>query len=156
MAKEINKFITPGKERVVKSSAVNPVNSGLKLLVNVCSQNGEYDQPFDKELTKKWPKAKETYRQAYVSNTNFKLGSAIESTVSSDIWIVNLVVKNKEGVVDDKGLELGVKNLARLAKAEQASLHFASELFVEVPKLKELVLAEAVANGTNLYVYTKE
>src|ERR1039458_1396323 len=84
--KEVNRFIQPGKERLVKASALQPVNSGLKLLINVCAQNGQYDQPFDKELAKKWSKVREDYRRAYVSNTNFKLGCLIDTAVSSDIW----------------------------------------------------------------------
>jgi len=154
-AKEVNRFIQPGKERVVKASALQPQNSGLKLLVNVCAQNGNYDQPFDKELTKKWSKVKEDYRRAYVSNTNFKLGSLIDTAVSSDIWNISMVVKDKDGTLNQKGLELAVKNLAKMAKAEQASLHFAAEVLEATPGLKELVMSEAVANGTNLYVYVK-
>jgi hypothetical protein len=153
--KEVNRFLQPGKERLVKASALTPINSGLKLLVNVCAQNGNYDQPFDKELTKKWSKAKEDYRRAYVSNTGFKLGSLVDTAVASDCWIINMVVKTKDGALDEKGLELAVKNLAKLAKAEQASVHFAVEVLDTTPGLKELVLTEVVANGTNLYVYDK-
>src|SRR5271165_5870898 len=98
-AKEVNRFIQPGKERLVKASALTPVNSGLKLLVNVCAQNGNYDQPFDKELSKKWSKVKEDYRRAYVSNTNFKLGSLIDTAVSSEIWAISMVVKDKDNNV---------------------------------------------------------
>lgn len=151
----MSQFTQSGKERIVQASALQPVNSGLKFLVNVCSQNGQYDQPFDKELSKKWSKVREDYRMAYVSNTNFKLGCLIDSAVASDCWVINMVVKDKEGKLDDKALVLAVKNIAKMAKAETASLHFASEVLVEFPKLKELLLSEAVANGTNLYVYEK-
>jgi|ERR1017187_3205022 hypothetical protein len=153
--KEVNRFIQPGKERLVKASALQPVNSGLKLLINVCAQNGQYDQPFDKELAKKWSKVREDYRRAYVSNTNFKLGCLIDTAVSSDIWNISMVVKDKDGNLNQKGLELAVKNLAKMAKAEQASLHFAAEVLEATAGLKELIMSEAVANGTNLYVYVK-
>ena len=146
-------FGLAGKERVVKGNVLLPVNSGLKMIVNVCGQDGKYDAPFDKELTKKWAKVRESVKLAFATNTNFKLGSVIECTLSSDLWMANLVVKDKDGVLNEKGLETAVKNLARLAKTEQASLHIPATLFVEVPKLKELVQKEAVANGVNLYVY---
>ena len=153
MNKPQNRFITPGKERLIKASALNPVNSGLKLLINTVGQNGKYEHPFDKELTKKWAKAREDYKMAYVSNQNFKMGSIVESAVSSDCWIAQLVVRDKEDKLDEKGLETAVKNLARLAKAEQASIHCSSKLFEALPRLKELVLEEVVSQGTNLYVY---
>lgn len=155
-AKEVNRFLQPGKERLVKASALVPVNSGLKLLINVCAQNGNYDQPFDKELAKKWSKVKEDYRRAYVSNTGFKLGSLVDTAVASDCWCLNMIVKDKDGALDQKSLELAVKNLAKMAKAEQASVHVAEEVLEATPGLKELISSEVVANGTNLYVYVKE
>src|SRR5271165_2421109 len=149
----MNKFVQPGHVKIVKSSVLNPINSGLKLVVNLCSQTGKFEQELDKSLTKKWARVREDYKMTYATQTNCKLGSLVESSVSSDTWVMNMIVRNKQDELDDAGLTLAVKNLAKLAKYEKASVHVSAKLFTDVPKFKELVDTLVVAEGVHLYIY---
>jgi hypothetical protein len=149
----MNKFVQSGRVKTVQSSVLNPVNSGLKLIVNLCSQTGKFEQELDKALTKKWARVREDYKTTYATQTNCKLGSLVDSSVSSDTWVMNMIVRNKEDVLDEAGLTLAVKNLAKLAKYEKASVHVSAKLFTEVPKFKELIDTLVVAEGIHLYVY---
>lgn len=150
----MNKFVQPGKHKVVSGSVVNPVNSGLKLCVNFCSQTGNFEEKLDKEFTKKWSRVRQDYKMAYATaQNNFKLGCLVDSAVASDVWVVNLVVKNKEEKLDVVGLEVAFKNLSKMAKSEQASVHMAVETMGADPKVADLAKKYLLEEGVNLYVY---
>src|SRR5258708_107398 len=149
----MNKFTTPGKVKQVNATIIAPQNAGLRLIVNLVGQAGKFDSKLDTILSKMWPKVKNDYREAFVTQHNFKMGSLHQTATTSDCWVVNMLVKDKENKVDSNALALAIKNLAALAKYEQGSVHVSNLLVKEVPELKQMLISQVAENGIHLYFY---
>jgi hypothetical protein len=148
-----NKFLKAGKVKELTASVLNPENAGLRIILNLCGIEGKFESKLEKLLSKRWSKVREDYRYWYVNRQDFKLGSINESPVASDIWVKNILVRDKDGKVDVKSLESGIKKLAANVKYENASLHISTMLTDEVPELKDMLMKYVVANGTHCYFY---
>lgn len=147
-------FKQPGKVKVINGSIITPHNAGLRIILNLCSQSGKYDNNLDVLLTKRWPKVKTDYREWYATQHNFKLGALNTNTaLSSDTWMVQALVKDKNDKVDDKALDAAIKHLGNFAVAENASVHISTILVNEVPTLNDLLTKYVVERGVNCYFY---
>jgi hypothetical protein len=149
----MNKFTPQGKVKVVQSSVLNPENAGLRLIVNLCSKDGKFENKLDKLLTSKWNRVREEYKGWYASQHNFKTGELMHMAVSSEIWVVSLLVREADGKIDDKTAAKAVSKLAALAKYENASVHCSNILVEEYPQLKDLLVSSVAQNGTHTYFY---
>lgn len=151
----LNKFTTPGRTKSVEKTILAPENSGLRLILNTCSQSGKYDSKFSVMLTKKWTKAKEDYRSWFVTKNKFLLGTIHTTAVASDIWITNVLVADENDALDNEAVVKGLKKVAELAKYENASVHV-SEMTVEtIPGLKDLMKEHLLDRGVSVYFYTE-
>ena len=148
----MKKFVIPGKVRQVKATILAPENAGLRLILNACSVNGKFETPLDNILTKKWARVKQSYKEWYATQHNFKPGLLNTTAVSSDTWVVNMLVKDKDDQVSLDALKQAVKKLSEMAKYERASLHTSTLLIAEVPQLQELLL-QLAEDGINCYFY---
>lgn len=139
----------------VNATILAPELAGLRLIVNVCGQNGKFDSKLDTLLTKRWAKTREDYKEWYATQHNFKLGMLNTTAVASDTWVASLLVKNKEDVVDPVALKTAVKKLGELCKYEKASAHISTLVLDEVPELKELLVKGLVEEGINVFTYVE-
>jgi hypothetical protein len=150
---DMKKFITPGKVKQVKASILAPELAGLRLVINACAQNGKFDAPLDALLAKRWSKVREDYKGWYATQHNFRPGSLNSTAVASDTWVVNMLVKDKEGNLSPDALKLAVKKLVDIAKYERASVHVSTLLTREIPELNDLLMTHLVDDGVNVFFY---
>jgi hypothetical protein len=151
----MNKFISPGKVKQVNATILAPELAGLRLVLNACGQNGKFESQLATVLTKKWAKVREDYKGWYASQHNFKMGAINTTAVSSDTWVVNLLVEDKEGKVDPVVLETAVKKVADLAHYEHASVHISNLLVNQLPTIQPLLTKYLVETGTNVFFYNE-
>jgi len=151
----MNKFTPKGRVKQVDSTILAPENSGLRLVLNLVGLDGSFKSDLDLMLAKKWSKVKENYREWFVGQHNFKLGSLREVAVASDTWVVNALVVGKDGSVDAAALNAACKKLGEFAKQEHASVHVSNMVADKVPALSELLNKYLTDNGINLYYYTE-
>jgi hypothetical protein len=149
----MNKFTQPGKMKQVNATILAPELAGLRLILNVCGQNGKFDSKLDNLLAKRWTKTRESYKEWYATQHNFKLGMLNTTAVGSDTWVVNMLVKDKDDKIDPTALKTAVKKLGELCKYEKASAHISSLVIEEVPELKELLVKGLVEEGINVFTY---
>lgn len=151
----MNRFTPKGKMQDAPQGAsiIAPVNAGLRLIVNFGSAKPAFDQKLDKMLTRVWVRARQDHFAWTGDIRLFKLGNIKESLVASDIMIVNLLVRDKDDMVDGAALEKALTNLAAFAKLEKGSVHISGLLIEEVPALRELAGKFLSENGIHCYFY---
>lgn len=142
-----------GKMKQVVGHILNPENSGLRFVLNFTSQNGTYDSPFEKILAKQWANSKSSFKEAYATQFNFKLGNIMPATCASDIWTINMLVKDKAGKMVPTALDAAMKKVGELAKYEKGSIHISNMLLEEEPTMKDLAVKYFVDNGLNVNFY---
>lgn len=151
----MNKFITPGKMKQVNATIIAPENAGLRFVLNACGVSGKFESKLGTLLNKRWSKVREDYKGWHATQHNFKLGLLNTTAVSSDTWVVNMLVEDKDGNLDQAALQLAVKKVADLAKYEHASVHVSNILTTEVPELQPLLAKNLAEEGINVYFYTE-
>jgi len=149
-----NRFIQAGRAKQLNGTVTAPEQAGLKFVLNAVSQNGEFKAPLDTLLTKRWSKTKEDYKGWYATQHNFKMGSLHDTAVASDTWVVSMLVKDKDGVVDTVALATAMKKLTAMCKYEHASVHVSNLLLADVPALGDLIKTALLDEGINVYFYS--
>jgi hypothetical protein len=152
----MNKFTPPGILKKVNATILAPVNAGLRIILNVCGQNGKFENDLDKLLTKRWSKVRSDFKEWYATQNNFKLGSFNNTAAASDTWICNLLVKNKEEKIDEKLLATAFSKFATMVKYEKASVHISDILLTDTPQLQDLIVKYLLNEGVNVYIYTEQ
>jgi len=143
-----------GKVKFVKGSILMPQMAGLRFILNFASMAGSADGPLNDLFAKKWAKVRQDIKGWYGNkNGAYKLGAISQTAVQSDAVVVHLLVEDEKGKVDKKGLELGLKELEKLATYEHASIHISTYLLDKFPKLKEVVEKELVQKGLSVSYY---
>src|SRR5271165_3182058 len=115
----MNKFTPRGKTKVVNATILAPENAGLRFILNVDGQDGKFTSPLSLLLAKRWAKVKEDNSYWFATQFNFKLGSLNETAVASDTWVISMLVQDKTGKVDQKGLKAAIKKLSDKAEYEK-------------------------------------
>jgi hypothetical protein len=151
----MNKFITQGKAKQVNATILAPENAGLRMILNVCALDGKFESKLDGVLTKKWSKVREDYKGWHATQHDFKPGSLNTTAVASDIWVINMLAKDKDGKLDQTALQTGVKKLGAMAKYERGSVHVSTFLTAEVPALQDLLVKHLIEEGVNVYFYNE-
>lgn len=152
----MNRFTPMGKmqQAPAGASVLSPINAGTRMIVNFVSLGpSKFDQKLDKMLERIWNKVRQDYFAWSGDIRGFKLGSIKDTLVNSDIMILSLLVRDKDGIVDAAALEKALQNLAAFAKYEKGSIHVSELLIEEVPALKELVKKYIAETGINCYFY---
>lgn len=152
----MNKFVKQGKFKQLNATILAPENAGLRIILNLCGENGKFESKLDKLLCSRWTRVRTDFKEWHATQHNFKLGLLnTNSAVSSDTWVVEALVKDKEDKLDEKALDVAMKKLGDLCKYENASLHVSDILMVEAPSLKEFLIKHLIENSVNVYVYTE-
>jgi len=150
----MNKFTAPGKMKQVNATILAPENAGLRIILNLCSENGKFESTLDKLLYSRWARVKSDFKEWHATQHNFKLGLLnTNSAVASDTWICEALVKDKNDKLDEKSLEVAVKKIKDLCKYEKASLHVSNILTNDFPSLVDLLKNHLVDEGINVYFY---
>ena len=151
----LNRFVPTAKLQDIPrgSSIICPINSGTRLIMNFVGLELKFDSKLHKILEKVWNKVRQEYFYWSGDIKTFKPGNIKEVLVSSDIMIVHMLVKNKDGIVMADALEKALQNLANFSKVEKASVHISNLLVEEVPALKELAKKYLSESGIHCYFY---
>lgn len=149
----MNKFVTPGKTKVVEGSILTPQYAGLRLILNFSNLAGKTDSPMFNIFDKKWRKIKEENKGWYAIRNNFKLGELLTTAVQSDTWVVNCLCQDEQGKISESALNTCIKKIHAMALNEKASIHVSNLLLEECPELSSLLNEKLVTEGINVSYY---
>lgn len=150
-----NKFLQPGRVKVINGSILTPHDAGLRIILNVANMAGKMESPLYSVFEKKWPKVKQEVRGSFVTKTGtYKLGTiAANTAVQSDVWCVSLLCQDSVLQTDVVALDKCLKEVCKLAKTERASVHISSLLVNAIPDLQDLVTKQLVDQGVAVLYY---
>lgn len=149
------RFQTPGRTKVIKGSILAPETAGLRFVLSVNNTAGKPDNnPLYPVFEKKWKKVKEEARGWYATKTGaYKLGAVNTTAVQSDTWVIHMLCQDDDQKTDVAALTKCLKETARMAKYEKASVHVSSLLTQAMPELTGLLKSELVDEGVSVYFY---
>jgi len=151
---DTKRFAVKGKVKIISGSVINPEMAGLRFILNAVNTAGKTDSDLENLLDKKWKKVKAEVRGWFVNKTGaYKLGAVNTIAVQSDVWILNMLCKDDNLMMSEKGLEACLAEVAKLAKYEQASVHVSSFLLKEMPNAQELLNKHFSNNGILTCIY---
>jgi hypothetical protein len=152
MENTAEKFARKGKLKVVKGTILLPQNGGLRMVLNPIAmtqvQSGALFDLFDK----KWRQVRAEAKGWFASRENFKLGVVKDVAVQSDVWVMNMLVKDKDGKFDEKALEAAFKSILKTALFEKATVHVSSITMDESPEMVPFV-ESLMAKGVSVCTY---
>jgi len=149
-----NQFQPAGRVKVIQGSILNPHNSGLRFVLNVNNMAGKAESPLYPLLDKKWPNVKQDAKGWYNTRTGaYKLGAVNTTSVQSDVWVIHCLVQDKDLNTDLTAVKTALKEVAKMAKNEKASVHCSTLLTKLVPELTDLLNQELVNNGVSVSFY---
>ena len=149
-----NKFLQPGRVKVIQGSILSPHNAGLRFVLNVANMAGKAESPLFPIFEKKWPKVKQETKGWYnTRDGKYRLGSIASVSVQSDTWVINLLTQDEELTTQPEALKTCLKEVCKMALYERASVHISSLLVDAIPELQELVSTELVDKGISVSYY---
>lgn len=147
-------FQPQGRVKVVQGSIITPQNAGLRFVLNVANMVGKAEGPMYPLFEKKWPVVKREVRGWFTTRDGkYKLGAIHSLAVQSDTWVVSLLCQDESLATNDDALRTCIKEVAKLAKYEKASVHVSNKLVETVPGLQELLTEEVVSQGVSVNFY---
>ena len=149
-----NKFLNPGRVKVVQGSILTPENTGLRLVLNVANMRGKAEGPMYPLFDKKWRQVKTEVKGWYNTRTGaYKLGAIHQVSVQSDVWLVSMLCQNEELQTDLSGLKTCLTAVRKLAQYEHATVHLSTLLTETIPELTDLLQSELVDQGVSVSFY---
>jgi hypothetical protein len=150
-----NRFQPQGKTKVIKGTILAPENAGLRFVLSINNLAGKIDNhPLYPLFEKKWPKVKAEARGWFATKTGaYKLGATNTTAVQSDTWVIHMLCQDENLATDTAGLEKCLKEVAKSAKYERATVHVSSLLTNAVPELTGLLKSQLVDQGVSVYFY---
>jgi hypothetical protein len=155
---EVNKFQPVGSTKVINGSILTPHHAGLRFVLNFNNMVGDSKgSPLFPVFNKKWPKVQQESRGWYQAKTgNYKMGTlAGVVAVQSDVWVVCMLVQDKDLKVDLVALQKCLKQVCKDAKADKASVHISTLLTDMTPELAEMAQKELVSQGVSVLYYNE-
>ena len=149
-----NKFAVQGKTKLVKGTVTMPEGSGLRLIMVFASESGKPDSDLYKILDHKW-RASAELKGWYQVHTTFKMGAVKETSVQSDVWLMNMLVLDKDNKLNEKALATAIKELTKVARYERASVHCSTLLTTAYPELQDLLNTALVEQGVSVSYYVE-
>lgn len=151
-----SKFAVKGKVKTIKGSILNPEIGGLRFILNPVATNGEAKSELELQLDTRWKKVRAETKSWFVNKTGaYKLGALNTIAVQSDIWIINMLCKDNDFNYSEQGVATCLKELAKMAKSEKASVHVSSKLIKDMPKLPTLLEDFVINSGVSVYYYNE-
>lgn len=153
-AQKNNQFQQAGRVKVVQGSILSPHNAGLRFVLNIANMAGKAEGPLYPIFDKKWAKVKQEVKGWFNTRTGaYKLGAVNTVATQSDTWVLNCLCQDAELKTDVKGLITCLKEVAKMAKSERATVHVSTLLTQAVPELTDLLNTELVENGISVSFY---
>ncbi len=151
---EKNKFLAPGKTKVIKGTILAPENSGLRFVLSVTNMAGKPESPMYPLFEKKWKKVKQEAKGWFTTKTGaYKLGATNTTAVQSDVWVIHMLCQDDQLNTDEKALEECLNKVCASAKYEKATIHVSTILTEAVPALSPLLKKCLVDKGVSVYLY---
>ena len=151
---EKNKFLQPGRVKVIQGSILTPHDAGLRFVLNVNNLAGKAESPLYPLFDKKWARVKQEAKGWYNTRTGaYKLGAVNNTATQSDTWVIHMLIQDEELKTNLDATEVCLKEICKMAKYERASVHISTLLTAEIPELQELVQKHLVSNGINVSYY---
>jgi len=153
--KESKVRVAPGRVKTINGSILAPHNAGLRFVLSVNNLAGKMDNnPLYPVFEKKWKKIKEDARGWYATKTGaYKLGAINTTCVQSDVWAIHMLCQDDKQQTSPSALQQCLKEVAKLAKTEQATVHVSCLLTTAVPEMEGLLKSQLVDQGVNVYYY---
>lgn len=106
-----NKFLQPGRVKVIQGSITQPHDAGLRIILNIANTAGKMESPLYSIFEKKWPKVKQEVRGSYVTKTGkYQLGTIANSLfVQSDVCVTSLLIQDDDLNTDISALKRASK-----------------------------------------------
>jgi len=144
-------YVIAGRFKEVKGNASLPIAAGHRIIVNLCSANGEWST-YSEPLSKRWNKIKVEYTRWYRSQYKFMPGEISEVNVQSDTCLVNAMVYNKDYVMDEKVVEKCFDKIGKIAKDYGSSVHI-NYLEDNWDNIQTQLVEKVIKRGVNVTVY---
>lgn len=81
--------------KYIKGNALEPVGSGIKLIVHICNDIGAWGSGFVVAISKKWKTPEQEYRR--IPAKKRKLGYVQYIPVENNTYIVNMIAQSRTG-----------------------------------------------------------
>ncbi len=142
------------------NSILVPACGGLRLVLMLNRKGFAQPGKLHEKIAGRWANSLVAAKEWFVTNHNYKMGSIKEVAVLSDLWLVQCLVMNEEGVIDPVALAKALKEVVKLAKQNGGTVHISNLLVEEAPKgvdvealLKEHVADDKGVNNKGIAVY---
>ncbi len=162
-------FIPQGRLKFVQGSATVPESAGLRYILQIVNDHGQYVGKFADQVAKRWPSVGTNYRQWYrSSNGKMALGSIQVIHVQSDICVINMVAAHgtDDDVDDNPPIRYDALNNCLDAVGKEVTYNSGS---VHIPllgsldisgcqweKAEPLVVEQLLKRGINVTVYSPQ
>jgi hypothetical protein len=159
MNTKTNNFQQSGRVKVIKGSILIPQDGGLRFILNVANMAGKVDGPMYPLFAKKWSQVRAEVKGWYAQKTGLyslddkKPAALLETPVQSDVWIMSMLCQDDKLKTNVKTLEKCLKEVAKRAKFEHASIAVSTVLIDAIPELSELLNEHLVKHGINVALY---
>ncbi len=147
-------YIIAGRFKSVDGDASLPIAAGHRIIVNLCSTDGEW-RDSSKSLSKRWEKIKQEYTRWYRSQYKFVLGEVSEINVQSDTCLVNALVYGDSVFPDEKAIEKCADRIGAMAKDYGSSVHINHTDDDDWEKIETQLVEKIIKRGVNVTVYKK-
>jgi hypothetical protein len=157
-----NQFQPKGRVKVVQGSILFPQDGGLRFILNVANMAGKTEGPMYLLFNKKWAQVKPEVRGWFNQKTGAysldekKAAHLLETLVQSDVWVVSCLCQDEKLRTNVDALTKCLKEVAKRAKSEKASLSVSTFLTEEIPELPELLTKLVVDQGINVAFYEEQ
>ena len=100
--KKPSNFVPRGVLKYVVGDATMPKGSRMRYVIHICNNIGAWGSGFVVALSKKWPKAEQSYRSWWrEKNGKLVLGEIQVVQVASDLAIINMIAQEGCGLDKD-------------------------------------------------------
>lgn len=153
MENKQQKNFLPGTFKTIKGCASIPNSGDNRIILCFTDLNGELETDFAKILTKRWLKFKNSFRNWYRGQTNFKLGNILPIAVQTDTDIICLLVLNN-GELDLTALNSALLASKQFAITDKKNFHI-NKVENSWSEIEKMLKENFINFGLNISVYEK-
>ncbi|KKN66646.1 hypothetical protein LCGC14_0469810 [marine sediment metagenome] len=147
-------YIIAGRLKSVEGDSSLPIAAGHRIIVNLCSTDGEWES--SSELGERWEKIKQEYTRWYRSQHKFTIGEVQEINVQSDTCLVNALVYDGDHILDEEAVTEFADKVGNLAKDYSSSVHINGTNDDDWGMIETQLVEKIIKRGVNVTVYGKD
>jgi hypothetical protein len=150
----VSPFAQKGKVKRLSGSVLNPGMGGLRLVLHFAGDMKDQSDKLYQKISAKWTSVDLPTKKWFANRYFFKPGCVNVVNVRVDTWVLQTLVRDKDGVIDQGVIKLAITNVAKEMKLHSgASLHVSDFLLAEVPGLEQILEETICSKGMNVYLY---